>query len=256
MKKIFTVLFSILLLAKISFAQTTATNFTATDCAGNPHTLFTELDAGKVIVICWVMPCSMCASGATTDESVVQGYASSNPGRVKFYISDDAGNTSCSSLASWESSNSITCDATFDNTGNAINMSDYGSSGMPKTVVLGGTSHTVYFNYNGTPTVSALQTAINNALGATALAENNFADEITIFPNPSANGKFQIASNKTQITKTEIYNSIGEKIYSSIPQLNNSPTLQLDLSSQPDGIYFLKIFSEHGTAVKKIILTR
>ncbi len=95
----------------------------------------------------------------------------------------------------------------------------------------------------------------------TGINEENFSSSISVFPNPSADGKFQITSNKTQITKTEIYNSIGEKIYSSILlnnsptlQLSNSSTLQLDLSSQSSGIYFLKIFSGEKTALKKIIL--
>ena len=44
----------------LGFAQTTATDFTANDCGGTSHTLFTELNAGNVIVITWVMPCSSC----------------------------------------------------------------------------------------------------------------------------------------------------------------------------------------------------
>src|ERR1051326_3358893 len=184
MKKIFTLLFAGL--ASVVFAQTTATDFTANDCAGNTHTLFSELDAGKVIVLCWVMPCSNCIAGASTDASVVQNYTSSNPGRVKFYISDDAGNTTCSTLAGWESTNSITCDATFGNSGNTINMNDYGGTSMPKTVVLGGTSHAIFLNVNGTPTTSALQTAINNALNAsTGVAEENNFSYLNLFPNPA-----------------------------------------------------------------------
>src|ERR1043166_358895 len=115
MKKIFTLLFSGASL--LSMAQT-ATNFTANDCASTNHMLFTELDAGKVIVICWVMPCGNCITSASTDETTVQSFASSNPGRVKFYIVDDSGNSSCSTLTSWESTNGITADATFSNSGN------------------------------------------------------------------------------------------------------------------------------------------
>jgi len=39
-------------------AQTNATDFTANDCDGVSHHLFSELDNGKVVVIAWVMPCN------------------------------------------------------------------------------------------------------------------------------------------------------------------------------------------------------
>src|SRR5688572_10173566 len=46
MKRLLFVLLAILF-TEFTFGQT-ATNFTANDCAGNPHNLFNELDAGKV----------------------------------------------------------------------------------------------------------------------------------------------------------------------------------------------------------------
>ena len=45
-----------LVTASFTFAQT-ATDFTANDCAGTSHHLFAELDAGKIIVAAFVMPC-------------------------------------------------------------------------------------------------------------------------------------------------------------------------------------------------------
>ena len=90
--------------AKFTFA-TFATDFTATDCASTSHNLFTELAAGKVVVITWVMPCGACITGASNASNAV--IAVGNP-NVVFYLVDDAGNTNCSSLNSWASTNSIT----------------------------------------------------------------------------------------------------------------------------------------------------
>lgn len=56
MKKLLLAFSQLLLSGFMAFGQTTATDFTVNDCGGTSHNLFTELDAGKVIVLCWPMP--------------------------------------------------------------------------------------------------------------------------------------------------------------------------------------------------------
>ncbi len=88
---------------------------------------------------------------------------------------------------------------------------------------------------------------------STGMNENALAGLVSISPNPT-NGKFTLRiSNAAElrIKNAEIYNALGEKIYHSELLASNS---ELDLSSQPKGIYFLKLFSEHGTIVKKIVV--
>ncbi|TAL57401.1 MAG: T9SS type A sorting domain-containing protein [Bacteroidetes bacterium] len=246
MKKILLSTF-IALVFHTGFSQTTATNFTSTDCASLSHTLFTELDAGKVIVITWPMPCGACIAPASTAATTVQGYATSNPGRVKFYLVDDNGGTSCSSLNSWASTNSITADAVFGNSGNVIKMTDYGTSGMPKTVVLGGTSHTVYYNVNGSVSASALQTAITNGLNATTgIAGVGNVSSLNVFPNP-ANNFTSISYSLTAASdvKIELYNIIGENIrtvFTGIQAAGEFKTT-IDCSALNNGFYFVKIIS-------------
>ena len=60
-------------------AQNNATDFTALDCDGVSHHLFSELDSGKVIVIAWVMPCGPCGSIALDAYTASLGYANTNP---------------------------------------------------------------------------------------------------------------------------------------------------------------------------------
>ena len=91
----------VLFVSNVSFAQTTATDFTTNDCNGLSHHLFDELDNGNVIVISWVMPCSPCATYSLPAYSAVQSFATSHPGQVHFYMADDYANTSCSSLSGW-----------------------------------------------------------------------------------------------------------------------------------------------------------
>ena len=85
----------------VVFAQTTATDFTTDDCNGMSHQLFTDLDAGNVIVIGWVMPCGPCATYTLPAYDAVQSFAISHPGRVHFYMADDYANSTCSYLSGW-----------------------------------------------------------------------------------------------------------------------------------------------------------
>ena len=74
-----------LLAATGSRAQTTALDFTANDCAGTSHTLFSDLDAGYCVVIDLVMMgCPSCipATHAIVDDVIPN---TSNPAMVKFY---------------------------------------------------------------------------------------------------------------------------------------------------------------------------
>jgi hypothetical protein len=72
---------------------------------------------------------------------------------------------------------------------------------------------------------------------------------ISILPNPTS-GTFVIVSEAKQ-SHIEIYTVLGEPVYSTI--IFKTMT-QIDISSQPAGIYFLKIVSQDGSrVVKKII---
>lgn len=71
----------------------------------------------------------------------------------------------------------------------------------------------------------------------------------SIYPNPN-DGKFNLQSSTSLQPSAAIYNILGEKIFQSTI---NNPNSAIDISSQPDGIYFLSISGENFTEVKKII---
>ncbi|HSY76594.1 MAG TPA: choice-of-anchor tandem repeat GloVer-containing protein [Bacteroidia bacterium] len=78
-------------------------------------------------------------------------------------------------------------------------------------------------------------TSVNNIL---------FSTNVNAFPNPS-NGKFTIQSaGISDKSLVEIYNVLGEKVYSQLSIVNSS--LSIDLSNQPAGIYLYRITSERG----------
>ncbi|MFN5323970.1 MAG: T9SS type A sorting domain-containing protein [Bacteroidota bacterium] len=199
----------------ITFAHAqTATNFTCNDCSGVSHDLFTDLDAGKVIVLVWVMPCGSCAAPTTMAYNTVQNYQTSNPNRVFLYVADDYGNSTCNTINSWCNSIGVTQNAwsvRFSNS--AINMLNYGSTGMPKVVVLGGTSHTVFYNANNTFNQTSLQNAINAALLSTSVAENEFAIGLNVFPNPaSTNSTANIVLKKKSDINISLFDLQGQLV--------------------------------------------
>lgn len=251
MKKI---LLSFLTILSLSCYSQTAVNFNVNDCSGTNHDLFTDLNAGKVVVIAWVMPCAACIGPSLSAYNEAMNYASSNPGRVKYYLVDDLANTNCTTLTSWANTNGITGVPVISNA--AINMTDYGSPGMPKIVVLAGANHDVLFNENDGLNVTNFNNAIASGL-TIGINENSISDfNLAVFPNPSTANKttlkYTLIEN-TSIT-VEIYNSIGDKI-KNISFEKQSPgkhESNLDMEYLANGIYFLKLKANNTSQVIKI----
>lgn len=248
MKKQLLFALSFALTALYSEAQTTATNFTANDCSGTSHDLFTELEEGKIIVIAWVMPCGGCINPAKAAYNKVQTYATSNPGEVFFYLADDYANTNCTSLTSWASGNSMPNAISFSDA--SIDMNDYGTPGMPKIVVLGGSDHHVFYNVNVFSDGPGVQAAIDEALalstfGIKELATNNF--QLNLSPNPSNKKEISLAYSliEMQDVLIEITNPIGEKVetFQFKQQSEGSYQKQLDISKLSSGIYIVKLMA-------------
>lgn len=238
------------LISAFAISQT-ATNYNVNDCSGNNHDLFSELNSGKVVVICWVMPCINCASKALTAYNICQSYSVSNPGQVTFYIADDVANTSCANLKLWaDTSVAVGCKL-FSNS--AVSMAPYGAAGMPKTVVLSGAiTHSVYFNQNGSAAgnQSALEGAINLALAdvLAGIKENKVnLFELNVFPNPaskSINVVYKL--NNANNVKFEMLSLTGQKI----KEINLNSNLivgknetKIEIDGLSNGIYYLRMIS-------------
>ncbi len=85
--------------------------------------------------------------------------------------------------------------------------------------------------------------------GLTGINELSADNLFSVFPNPG-NGIFLIKS-EIKNSSIEIVNVLGEKVYAT---KINSAQSEIDLSKQPQGIYFIKLISEQGTATKKLII--
>lgn len=254
MKKTLMIILAILTTLGFAYAQTTATNFTTNDCNGTSHTLFDELDNDKVIVIAWVMPCAPCATYAGYASDAVQSFATSHPGRVKYYLADDFGNNTCSYLTGWAANYNIAADAIFSDA--LLDMNDYGTTGMPKVVVLGKNSHTIYYNENDTKTTqigveNAITLALTSSVGIDEQSENDL--NLTAYPNPT-NGIINVDYSSKKPVQLNVINMLGENVLSQ--NTNNTKKTTIDLSNLNKGLYFLQMTTNSKTTSLKFTLNK
>jgi len=92
---------------------------------------------------------------------------------------------------------------------------------------------------------------LNSVVGIEELSYNNSL--LTIYPNPTS-GKCILRldnSISNAITTIEVFNVLGEKVYS-INHSTNTP--EIDLSDCPSGVYTLQVKTSQNTFNKKIVI--
>jgi len=254
--KLILVFLLIFLFINNSIAQN-AIDFSCKDCSGINHQLFAELDAGKVVVICWIMPCGSCLPPAFTTYNVVESYQTSNPDKVKMYLCDDYANNSCTTISSWANNNNMNNCTKFSDV--SIKMSDYATVGMPKIVVLGSPEHKVYYNSDNSVNSDDLQVAIEAAISELNVnkIENPSIDFVpSIYPNPSKSISYlNIYSFQNQYIDISIYNQLGQKvsdIYSG--NFQGESQFPINTLSLKSGFYYVRVNYSEYTEIFKLIV--
>lgn len=171
----------------------------------------------------------------------------------------------------------------FDASGNAFITDSYNerirkvnTSGIISTLAGNGT---VGYSGDGGPAISAelnnpenivcdassniyFSDVINNVVRVintlTAVTETRHYNETTVYPNPS-NGVFQLRIRNEELGikgQIEVYNMLGEQIYISSFRGGVRRTEEdIDLSSQPAGIYMYCITDAQGKLIKQDKIT-
>jgi uncharacterized repeat protein (TIGR03803 family) len=88
---------------------------------------------------------------------------------------------------------------------------------------------------------------------ATNIAGNNVEKNLNIYPNPS-NNKITISNNGALQKETfvNIFNNQGEHVFSNT--FNNQYSMDIDVSSFTNGVYLIKIETDKGFAIKKLVI--
>ena len=80
--------------------------------------------------------------------------------------------------------------------------------------------------------------------------EFSLANSVSVYPNP-ANESITVLTDGLNMTKVELMNIAGQIISSTEV---NSTLVKVDVSTVSSGVYFVKVFSAEGTAVKQLII--
>jgi hypothetical protein len=125
------------------------------------------------------------------------------------------------------------------------NLYAVGSFGSP-AIMIGATTFT---NADSSGTTSDI--FVGKLDVVTGTIQNINAQNFSAYPNPSS-GKF-ILTGINSPANIIVCNTLGEKIYS---EINNNSQNEIDLSNQPNGIYFVTIETEKESITRKIIISR
>jgi len=151
----------------------------------------------------------------------------------------------------------------YDNTGNVVWKKNFGGADYDKynsvttvanSVVAVGYSDYLSFGNGDWENVSnkGYEDAIivKYTIGGVGIPELPQESNIKVYPNPST-GELSIENYELRIKNIEILDVSGRKLLSHISQL--TPQISINISHLQAGIYFVKIITEQGEIVKKVV---
>ena len=249
---------AILLFDYSSKAQSTAMDFNITDCNGTSHHLFSDLDAGNVVIIEFFMTsCTSCITAGQKLEPMKADLLAEFPGKIKSYAFGFNNTYTCTQVKNWVTNNSFT---SIPSDSGAAQVAYYGGMGMPTIVVLGGGSaHAVlgtpYVGFSTSDTAT-MANAIRGFLNPSGVKETSQAiNSLDVFPNP-ANDKLNLTFNldKNSTVKIELVDITGRTIsvMSNETLMNGKINKTIETGSFAEGNYILKISTGETVINKKI----
>lgn len=219
-------------------AQTTALDFTANDCAGTSHNLFTELDAGNVVILELVMMgCQPCiTAGHSITDNVLPSV--SEPARVKLYSIGFTNSINCTQMNDWKTTNGFT-HTVF--AGMSTQTTHYNGMGMPTLAVVGGAEHTVYYTALGHSSTDNedILAAIETALAAQVGIAENSGVEVALRPNPTSD---LIALADKRWNRATISDMQGRTVASA-----SIIASTVDVTALPPGMYVMHLTDANGS---------
>ena len=247
MKHIFPLFASLLfiLLAGTASAQTVSMDFNKSDCDGVDHNLYAELDAGKVVILDYVvLGCSSCIIGTHGRNQIYLNYENTNPGRVKFYAFGYDDNYTCEQLRSWVTDNHFDCKM-FDD--GAQQTGYYGGMGMPTIVVTATNTHGILYKKLGyapsddADIIAAIDTGLKyNPQG---IGDDLKSKGVMFYPSVFTD-RFTVRLPRPVTGWVSVYDLTGQEVLKA--ELENTSEMAIDGSQIRPGLYFATVFSQTG----------
>ena len=95
---------------------------------------------------------------------------------------------------------------------------------------------------DGNGCIDSICVVIKSTAGIDGITGNS--SQIIVYPNPN-NGEFTIESSISGASVVEIYNILGEKVFTKNLSTTKG-TNQINVSNQPNGVYLYRVISESG----------
>lgn len=243
---------ALLLFAPDGQAQSTASNWTRTDCDGVEHSLFTELDKGSIVIMEFVMlpDCEFCIDAARRIKTSISSLPPDVSSRIRQYSIGYSDAYTCAALRTWQETYNLS--TTLFEKGAAL-VEPYGGMGMPTIVIAAGGDHKVIYRKKGFSAndTTAILAAIHNFLSAGVASEGAASEEVAafaIYPNPVSEGaSLSFSSQLAGNANITIHSAIGQMLVSTRAMLfKGMNSITLPVSVVPGG-YYITFTTEKGT---------
>ncbi len=124
------------------------------------------------------------------------------------------------------------------------------------SIISGATKQSYTPEQNGIYAVEITQNACVDTspcytVSTVGIVKNNFEKDIQLYPNPTNGKVFIHTTTLTQEARIEVLNILGQVV-----ARNNRRTMQVDLSSLNNGLYFIRITDKGHQLIKKIVLKK
>lgn len=242
-------------------SQTTAMQFSGLNCDGNYVDLFTDLDAGKAVILHFYMPsCGSCPPPAQKIQAMANHINDMYPGMVKGYAFPFQNNTTCSYSSNWVSSNGLSSLYIPMDSG-ATQVAYYGGFGMPTIVLLGGLDHRVLFSTQSfsTSDTTIMRDSILALFNETMIVNDLpvIVSNFKVFPNPTSDIiSIQVSLKETSSVLVDVTDMTGKRVaLISNQKESGTMTTTFDTSVLPNGNYFIRSNVNGSVITKKISVT-
>lgn len=253
---------AVCLMVGTTFAQSqTVMNFQRTDCNGMMHDLFADLDAGNVVVLEFFMQgCAPCISSGKKLETMRSTLETSFPGKVKAYAIGFTNSYTCSSVASWVSTNGLTA---IPMDSGAAMVKHYGGFGMPTVVICAGVNvhkvlGKVYIGMSSTD-VPTMQADIRSYLmqsttSVTEAASPSFSTRI--YPNPASDVVSVDISGALDATSIDVIDVTGAVVSTQRITPGTASTATFDVQALSAGTYIVLVRGGSNTLRTLVNISR
>lgn len=258
MKKIIYFFLAILLVASVAKAQTTAMDFTKNDCGGISHHLYSELDAGNVIIMEFIMDCSSCIASGHAIESMMADLEMQYPGKVHLYQIAYTNSYTCATMDGFRNNNNFSS-TVFDH--GAAEVAYYGGFGMPTVAVAAGTAHDVIFSSVGFSVSDTGMVGQSIRAFFSTLDVKNTPSEISafsVYPNPAESVvTIELGINQSSNLSLSIMDLKGQLVKEVTNEnITGAAKFEVNVSDIPSGIYMAKATINNKSSYVKFQVTR